>query len=142
LRVHLEYADTACEFSRQHPAFNCAYEHSIFTAGYRYYGRSVGHALDGDGRMYSLGAVWTDEKGRSWQFLVRRAELNRDATTPQSGNTVAALATTLNDIELRHSRGTPWGDVTLGIGHDSAADPQPAGVDTGFRAFIDWRYDF
>ncbi len=142
LRAHFEYADTACEFTRQHPQFNCAYEHSIYTAGYRYYGRSVGHSLDSDGRMYSLSALWTDAKGRSWQLLARRSDLNRDATSPQPGHPLATLATKVDDIELRHSRSTPWGDVTLGLGHDSAKDPQPIGVDTGFRAFMDWSYGF
>jgi hypothetical protein len=92
--------------------------------------------------MWSVGAVWTDASGNSWQLLARRADLNRDATTPDARHTLAALATKLNDIELRHSRSTPWGDVTLGLGHDNADAPQPIGMDTGLRAFVEWRYGF
>jgi hypothetical protein len=141
-RVHFEYADTSCSFSRQNPQFNCAYESSIYTVGYRFRGRSIGHALDGDGRMYSFGAVWTDAQGRSWELLARRMDLNRDATTAQSGHTLAALATKLDEIELRHARSTPWGDVSIGLGHDDMKGPALTGAETGFRAFIDWRYGF
>jgi len=142
LRAHFEYADTACNFSRQEPDFDCAYESNIYTVGYRFRGHSIGHAMDGDGRMYSLGAVWTNSKGDAWELLVRRADLNRNATVADSRHTVAALATKLEDIEVRYSTVTPWGAVKLGIGHDSADDPQPVGVDTGLRAFVEWRYDF
>ncbi len=142
LRVHFEYADTACDFSRQMPQFHCAYESSIYTVGYRFRGHSIGHSMDGDGRMYSLGAVWRSATGTDWQLLVRRADLNRDAITPEPEHTIAAQATKLDDIELRHSRSTPWGDATLGLGYDTADDPQPSGMDTGFRAFVEWRYDF
>lgn len=142
LHLHFEYADTSCDFSRQEPQFNCAYESSIYTVGYRFRGHSIGHAMDGDGRMYSLGSVWTTANGASWQLLLRHVDLNRDATSPETRHTISALATKLDDIEMRHSRSTPWGDVTLGLGYDTADDPQPANMDTGFRAFVEWRYDF
>ncbi len=80
-RTFLEYADTACEGSAigQPYAvnFGCAYEKDTYLAGYRFRGRSIGDAMDRDGRRFTLGHMYTDEAGRFWQLRLRRLEINR-----------------------------------------------------------------
>lgn len=73
-RMHGEYADTACGFETGQPAFGCAYDHTIYTDGYTYRGRVIGHSLGGDGRMFSLGLLYVTEHGRPWEILLRRIE--------------------------------------------------------------------
>ena len=76
LRAHIEAADTVCRFSVPDPLYGCAYEHRSYTAGYRYRGRAIGAAMDGDGRMYSMGATLVDEHGDE---LGVAGELRQDA---------------------------------------------------------------
>lgn len=78
-RLYMEYADTVCDFLRSSPRYGCAYEHGVYRSGYRYYGLSLGHSLDGDGRMTSVGYVRVAPFGNFWEALVRKIEPNRDA---------------------------------------------------------------
>ena len=38
----MEYSDTACNFSREAPKFDCAYRNSIYPQGYTHRGRIIG----------------------------------------------------------------------------------------------------
>ncbi len=77
-RLWLEFADTAASFLRRQPLFNYAYEHGIYRSGYRYRGRSLGHGIDGDGRLISAGGIWIGPDGRTLSAALRRADINRD----------------------------------------------------------------
>jgi hypothetical protein len=83
-RLYMEYADTAAAFYQSSPIYNYAYEHGIYRSGYRYYGRSLGHSLDGDGRMLSLGVMGVAASGNFWEVLVRKIAPNRDAIPAQT----------------------------------------------------------
>ncbi len=54
-RAHVEYADTACDFPTSPPEFGCAYTNGIYTSGYRYRGRVLGHTMDADGESVGVG---------------------------------------------------------------------------------------
>ncbi|MFC3713155.1 capsule assembly Wzi family protein [Sphingoaurantiacus capsulatus] len=56
------------------------YNHSIYTDGYRYRGRSLGSSLDGDGRMWALAGSYTDADDRRVYATWRKVELNRSGT--------------------------------------------------------------
>ena len=45
-RGTVEYADTACDFTASPPDFGGASTTSIYTDGYRYEGRSLGHSME------------------------------------------------------------------------------------------------
>lgn len=81
-RVHAEYADTAASFYDDPPHFNTAYRHSVYTSGYRYRGRVIGHGIATDGRIASLGAVAVDEAGNAWDITLSRAQYERDVDGP------------------------------------------------------------
>ncbi|MBN2068134.1 MAG: capsule assembly Wzi family protein [Opitutales bacterium] len=79
-RLHVEYADTAARYhitSGPDDVYGAAYNHHTYKTGYRYRGLSMGHAMDGDGDMLSLGGLLCEENGRYWGFLLRRTSLNR-----------------------------------------------------------------
>ena len=80
-RVFLEFADTACGGvsvnASDKPNYGCAYEKDTYRAGYRFRDRSIGDAMDRDGRRVTLGTLWTDREDRTWQLRLRRIELNR-----------------------------------------------------------------
>ncbi|RFA33466.1 capsule assembly Wzi family protein [Alkalilimnicola ehrlichii] len=58
-RVYFEAADTAIDlFVRSEQRFNTAYEHSAYRSGYRYRGQSLGHGIDNDSRLFTLGTFW------------------------------------------------------------------------------------
>jgi len=135
-RLHAEYADTSCSFSHAEPEFNCAYESSIYTQGYRYRGRSIGHAMDGDGRMYSAGAVLITDLDDEWHVLARRVELNRDSMTPDSRHTLAPVAAEVTNIELSHTRSVPVGRLRVGVGYDDYKARLDGGDDSTLRGFV------
>ena len=57
IRWFAEYAGTSCDFYKRDEIFNCAYNHTIYQTGYRYRGRTIGHAADNDSKMISVGAL-------------------------------------------------------------------------------------
>ncbi len=72
--LYLETADTRSRFAHHDPELNVAYEHSVYRSGYRYRGRSIGHTLDGDGSMWSLGFIRLYPSGSWWQMVIRRIQ--------------------------------------------------------------------
>jgi hypothetical protein len=134
-RLHAEYSDTACNFSRQSPELGCAYRNSIYPQGYTYRGRIIGHAMDNDSRMYSLGGILTLPNGDVASLDARRVELNRDG----GAHAISDVPADLDNVELRYSRAFGFGKVSLGLGYD-AAD----GGDTrsGARGFVTWQQGF
>jgi hypothetical protein len=135
-RLHAEYAGTACNFSRTAPLYECAYRNSIYSQGYAYRGRIIGHAMDNDSRMYSLGGILTRPNGDSLSFLVRRIEINLDG----GEHAISEVPLDLDNVELRYSRAFGFGKVSVGAGYDHpgiGADPE-----SGLRGFLTWQQGF
>jgi hypothetical protein len=139
-RIHAEYADTACNFSRSDPLFNCAYRNDLYPQGYTYRGRAIGHALDGDGRMVSIGALIVRPHGDSWSLLARRSKLNRDQLEPEQAHSVSATRNALSDLELQYNRAFSRGALGVGLGFDDYSGPASYASDV--RAFVQWRQGF
>jgi hypothetical protein len=138
LRVRIEYADTACNFLQQSPIFNCAYRNGIYPQGYTYRGRIIGHALDNDSRMFTLGGVLTRPNGDVLSLSLRKVELNRDGTDTHA---ISAVPLDLGNVELRYSRGLGAGRVSFGVGYDDYA---ASTTDTPSRlhGFAVWQQGF
>lgn len=87
-RVYYEWADTRAGYliadPRANRAFNVAYNHGIYETGYRYKGRSIGHAMDGDGLMRSIGAFIVKDNGDFYGLKLRNYAVNRDGVGPNS----------------------------------------------------------
>jgi hypothetical protein len=135
-RLRAEYADTACSFSRENPQFGCAYRNSIYPQGYAYRGRSIGHALDNDSRMFSATGMLTRPEGDAFSLSMRRVELNRDG----GEHLISIAPLDLDNVELRYSRGLGAGKISVGVGYD---DPAAAAGSSGrVHGFAVWQQGF
>ncbi len=90
-RIYYEWADTRAGHLLAEPdsplrqnTFNIAYNHGIYREGYRYKSRSIGHAMDGDGLMRSLGGFIARDNGDLWGMKLRDYAINRDGAGPNS----------------------------------------------------------
>lgn len=136
IRVHVEYADTACVFTRQLPQFDCGYRNSLYPQGYTYRGRIIGHSLDNDSRMWSFGGILVTGDGDSLSAVVRRADLNRNG----GEHAIRRSPGTMNDVEFRYSRAFGAGTAGLSVGwSDGSADSREA---DGVRGFLTWQKGF
>ena len=139
-RAHVEYADTTCEFYRSEPQFGCAYRHSIYTDGYQYRDRSIGHSIDGDSQQFAVGAMLVNGDGSSWEFAAQDAKVNR--ASANHVHSVAQSATEIRSADLYHRRSLMSGDVRVGIGYEEW-ELQSAGVQSSdVRGFLQWSRHF
>jgi hypothetical protein len=136
LRGHIEYSDTTCSFPRQQPDFDCAYRNGLYPQGYTFRGRILGHSMDNDSRMYSLGATLVVASGASFGFTLRRIELNRDG----GQHTISEVPIDLDNVELRYSRMFGSGKVAIGLGFDDG--DLTVRSDAIARGFVTWQQGF
>jgi hypothetical protein len=139
-RAHFEYADTACNFSRTHPQFGCAYDNVIYTDGYNYRHRSIGHAMGGDGRMYSLGGLYVDGRGDSWSLLARSVELNRAGAS--NSHPITLQPADLWNIEFSLTSHREFGTIRAGLGYDDVDEGIGSPLEDEFRGFVEWSREF
>ena len=139
-RTHIEVSDSMCReggfgFSDMKP--NCAYDHSIYQTGYRYFGKSIGHPADGDTLSYSMGSTLVQSVGHSWIFSLRYMEINREGA-PNSRHTLTPTPQELIDLQISHERHTRYGWFHAGLGY-SRLDDEVSGQSTSDVAgFIQW----
>jgi hypothetical protein len=137
-RVHAEYADTTCDFLSDPPEFGCAYTNTIYTSGYRYRARVLGHAMDADGESVGGGALFIDSRGRRWELQGRNVKLNRAGAAP--GHSLADSPATLRDLALTHESSHPWGTIAVSLGYADVDATGPVAVEEGVRGFVTWRH--
>ncbi len=135
-RLRAEYADTACNFTRDQPEFDCAYRNSIYPQGYTYRGRIIGHSMDNDSRMFSLAGLLTRANGDVLQPDLapggaesrrRRARNQRRAARGRQCR-IALLA------------GARRRQDQLGVGYDDPA--LAADSSSGVHGFVIWQQGF
>ena len=140
-RLHAEFSDTTCSFADFPGEFNCAYNHGIYQTGYRYRQQPIGHPMDGDGRMFSLGGVVVIDAARQWNGVIRYVELNRGGN-PDSRHTLTPTPLNLVNAELSHRRETRFGEFTVGAGFDQFENEVSNRKDSDARLFVQWRQLF
>jgi len=139
-RVHVEYADTACDFLASPPEFGCAYASSIYTTGYRYRGRPLGHALDGDGETLGAGVLFIDARGHRWELLGRNVDLNRAGEI--EGHSITPAPAEVLDFSLIHERAYEWGNIRVSLGYSDADSADASAMQDGLRGFVTWRHGY
>ncbi len=117
VRVNLEVADTTPEFHRgDRRRGSSGYVHSFYRDGYRYRGRVLGHAMDGEGLMVSVGAQLIRPNGDFWHLLLRHTEQNRDGQDNRAvGVEERAIIT---GAELYHTLHRGQNSITWSAGAD------------------------
>jgi hypothetical protein len=137
-RAHVEYADTACDFLNSPPIYGCAYTNVIYTSGYRYRGRAIGHTMDADGESIGGGAMLIDSRGHRWELLGRNIKLNRAGVAP--GHSLGAGAAKVQDVAVTHERAYAWGNITLSVGYSDVESGEDVLLEDGLRGFLTWRH--
>ncbi len=135
-RAHLELADTTCEFYASEPEYGCAYRNSIYSDGYQYRKRVIGHALDGDSQQVAAGLMLIDGDGSSWELALQHAEVNREGANRV--HSVSLFPETIQSFDLHHRRTLLGGDLRVGIGYEER-DAEEEGVNQeDFRGYLQW----
>jgi hypothetical protein len=138
-RAHVEYADTACDFPTSPPEFGCAYTNTIYTSGYRYRGRALGHIIDADGESLGAGLLLVEASGGQWNLLARNVKLNRAGVAAE--HSLADGQAKLVDVTLSHGRTVAWGNIGVLLGYADVSGDGTVAMDEGARASLTWRYD-
>jgi len=139
-RSHFEVSDVQCReggFGFSDPVPNCAYEHSIYTTGYRYRNRAIGHGADGDSLSYSLGSTLVQSAGHTWNISLRYMEINRDGA-PNPRHTLSPTPQELTDVQISHERETRYGRFYAGIGYGRLEDATSGASNSDVSAFLQW----
>jgi len=139
-RAHVEYADTTCEFYKTSPQFGCAYRNAIYSDGYQYRDRSMGHAIDGDSQQFAVGAILVNGDGSSWELAGQSARINRESANPVQS--VATAATEIRSVDVYHHRLLFGGDLKLGVGYEDR-ESGALNVNAGdVRGMVVWSRQF
>jgi hypothetical protein len=139
-RLHVEYADTVCAFYNAPPQWGCAYRNSVYTDGYQYRNRSIGHAIDGDSRQIAFGGMLVHPDGSSWEIAAQDAEINRRSANPVQS--VSGFATRIRSADLYRRQGLYGGDLQLGIGYEQRDPVSSTGGTRDVRGFVQWTGQF
>ncbi len=134
-RGYAEYAKTACDFARSRPLYGCAYESSIYTDGYRYRGRPIGHAWDRDGRGVTVGVVANRDR---WSVDARAYDVDLNLADAGAKHSLATERASLRGFEAATTLTTRQWRLRVGAGYDDPRGPRVA-VDSGAKLFVEWR---
>jgi hypothetical protein len=72
----VEWTDSKAQYA------GVAYNHFIFTDGYRYYGRPLGHWADGDSTLWTVGGLLPELFGGQALAVLRYGTLNQASASP------------------------------------------------------------
>ncbi len=95
--VFIELADSLADCGERDKIGDCYYEHSTYTTGMRYNGRSIGSTYENDSKTYVLGAISQLDINTRLTTKIRYLDLNTDnqdkaPDNPIVGNTVTSIA--------------------------------------------------
>jgi hypothetical protein len=139
-RAHVEYADTACAFYKSEPQFGCAYRNLIYTDGYQYRDRSVGHALDGDSQQIAAGFMLVEPDGSSWELAAQSADINRESANPV--HSISTAAAKIRSADLYHRRALWGGELAIAAGYEQRETDATAADTEDVRGFVQWTWEF
>jgi hypothetical protein len=134
LRAHLEYANTKVKWYNSDVEFDVAYTQGIFTEGYRYWGRNIGHTTDGDSESVSVMLSLTTGKGARWGALARSGRLDR-CCTPRANNLLTNGPSRYSSGEVSWEGTVRNFDVGIQVGYEKQT-PDSAGGSNGVFGFL------
>ncbi len=121
--------------------YNIAYNNSFYPTGYRFRGRAIGHAMDGDGKMFSLGLLLVEPDGDNWDILLRAVEINRNGN-PEPAHSISATPQDIFNAELSRKIDTRLGQFTLRLGYQWLDDDATGEDEDDFDVELQWQVDF
>jgi len=104
LRIFVEYADLTSYWWTDDPrSRNISYGHHIYSDGYRYRGRPIGHWADQDSQIISIGGLLQKDDGIGWGATLRTGKLNEDgAGTSSVSDRISTDYFSIDIINSRH----------------------------------------
>jgi hypothetical protein len=137
LRAQIEYANTKVKWYNSGIEYDLAYRQNIFSAGYRYRGRNIGHTTDADSETTAIRLSLTSLEGDQWMAQYRHGRLDRCCGVDPH-NTVTAGASRYKSMELRWEGKFFDQQVGAQLGYEKQT-PSSAGDAKGAFGFIQWR---
>jgi len=140
-RAGLEWANTRCSGTFDgEKVWDCAYNNGIFTDGYRYYGRVMGHSIDGDGDIYSARYIRVDSQANTITVLARYSKINEGGRVPDLQHSVAPGPEDWISLDLTYRRVLRSGWLEGGVGVDSQDRKWKGDEAVLPRAYATWNY--
>ena len=133
-KLRAEYTDTKANRLVGKGVFNdSTYDHSIYTDGYTFRGRTIGGSLDSDTRLLTIAASMIDRRDRSYFLRYRYADVN-DPGTPD--HRVSGNREKLNIFEAGSDWPTRFGlfSLELRLASDQLNTPGVADFNVAFEA--------
>jgi hypothetical protein len=140
LRTHVEYANTKAKWYQSRDNWDVAYRQTIFFAGYRYRGRSIGHASDADAETTSIGLSLTSGEGSRWSVLYRHGVFDRDGgIDPYNPLTMGRSTYNATQIDWQGAVGA-GNRLVVQLGYEKQG-LAVAADEKGLYGFVQWRKD-
>ena len=140
-RAFFEFAGTACQFHESSKLYNCAYTHGIYTTGYRFRARAIGHAADSDAELFSAGLVLVDADETQWRANLRFGDLNADgAADPR--HSLTPTPQDIFSVDIAHSRAFRFGVIDVGVGYETIDDVASGTSANESRVYVQWRSSY
>lgn len=137
IRAHVEYANTKVKWYNPEIEYDVAYVQGIFTEGYRYRSRNIGHTTDGDSETTSVMLSLTTGEGNRWGALVRAGNLDR-CCAAKVNNVISSGPSRYRSGELSWEGSYRRLDVGIQLGIEKQS-PRSAGRGNGAFGFLDVR---
>ena len=143
-RASLEWANTRCGGTENgQKLWDCAYNNGIFNPdGYRYYGRPLGHAMDGDGDAYGLRFVRVDSSAATITALARYSKINEGGSEPDTRHSIAPGPEDWWSLDLTYRRPYQAGWLEVSAGGDYRDRNWNDTASTLPRFSVSWRHEF
>ena len=148
-RAHLEYTNTTVDFWQSEPGYRVAYNHSIYTTGYRFEGRAIGAGVDGDSEVLTAGLMLSDARERTWNGLLRYGTINERGNSQGRSALHTVSTDELDFLGLQLSHRCPLkhgslhlGTLSLGLGVQYADNRVTDESETDVQAFVQWTWDY
>jgi len=143
-RAGLEWANSRCGGTYNgEKLWDCAYNNAIFDPdGYRYYGRPLGHAMDGDGQMISARFVRVDASADTLTAIARYTKVNEGGNVPDERHSIAPGPEDWVSIDLMYRLPYRSGWIEASAGADYQ-DRKWNGTDAVLpRLSVSWHHEF
>ena len=143
-RIYTEVTSTSCGFYKNSSSkYGCAYQNTTDSDGYRYKGTNIGHSIDGDSRLISIGAMLIGENSQLFKSSLSIGQLNRGST---SSYQLVENRTDYFNFDLGYQFDLYWFDIgigsfDLGVGLDLFKDKVTGNSDNQPRVYLSWVKD-
>lgn len=143
-RIFTEVTSTSCNFYKNDSSnYGCAYRESFYEDGYRYEGINIGHSIDGDSLLVSMGGILIGENSQLFKSSVSIGQLNRGSNPAYQ---LRGNRTDYFNFDLGYQFDLYWFDIGLGsfdvgLGIDLYKDKITGNSENEPRIYLAWVKD-